>query len=57
MKSKKVVLMGLDDSGKSSIVLSLEGVKNLPAFTQINPTKNMGFLRTRTIPKRSFTYV
>ena len=40
MKSKKVVLMGLDDSGKSSIVLSLEGVKNLPAFTHINPTKN-----------------
>ena len=40
MKSKKVVLMGLDDSGKSSIVLSLEGVKNLQAFSNMNPTRN-----------------
>jgi small GTP-binding protein len=40
MKSKKIVLMGLDNSGKSSIVLSLEGVKNLPAFSDIKPTKN-----------------
>jgi len=40
MRSKKVVLMGLDDSGKSSIVFSLEGVKNLQAFTNINPTRD-----------------
>ena len=40
MKSKKVVLMGLDNSGKSSIVLSLEGVKNLQAFSNMNPTRD-----------------
>jgi GTPase SAR1 family protein len=42
MKSntRKIVLMGLDNGGKTSIILSLKGVKNLPAFSALSPTKN-----------------
>ena len=36
--SKKFVLMGLDDSGKSSIILCLMGVKNLNSFSKLKPT-------------------
>jgi small GTP-binding protein len=37
--TKKIVLMGLDNSGKTSIVFCLKGVKNLSAFTAISPTR------------------
>jgi small GTP-binding protein len=37
--TKKIVIMGLDDSGKSSIVLCLKGVKNLTSFSAIKPTR------------------
>ena len=40
INARKIVLMGLDNSGKTSIVLSLKGIKNLPAFSAISPTKN-----------------
>ncbi|MHA2289936.1 MAG: ADP-ribosylation factor-like protein [Promethearchaeota archaeon] len=37
--TKKIVIMGLDNSGKTSIVLCLKGVKNLSKFSGINPTR------------------
>jgi len=37
--TKKIVLMGLDNVGKTSIVLCLKGVKNLSAFSAIQPTR------------------
>jgi len=37
--TKKIVLMGLDNVGKTSIVLCLKGVKNLSAFSSIQPTR------------------
>jgi len=36
---KKIVIMGLDNSGKTSIVLCLKGVKNLSSFSTIKPTR------------------
>jgi len=39
--TKKIVLMGLDNSGKTSIVLCLKGVKNLSAFSDIKPTRGL----------------
>ena len=38
---KKVLLMGLDSSGKTSIVLCLRGVKNLSSFSSLNPTRGV----------------
>ncbi|MFX0058230.1 MAG: ADP-ribosylation factor-like protein [Candidatus Hodarchaeota archaeon] len=38
---KKVAIMGLDNSGKTSIVLCLKGVKNLLSFYSLNPTKGI----------------
>ena len=38
---KKVLLMGLDNSGKTSIVLCLMGVKNLASFSSLNPTRGV----------------
>ena len=40
LSKKKFVLMGLDNSGKSSIILCLMGVKNLHAFSKLKPTIN-----------------
>ena len=37
--AKKIVLMGLDNSGKTSIVMCLKGVKNLSSFNTISPTR------------------
>ncbi|MHA1756986.1 MAG: ADP-ribosylation factor-like protein [Promethearchaeota archaeon] len=35
---KKIVILGLDNSGKTSISMSLKGIKNLGAFSRIKPT-------------------
>ena len=37
--TKKIILMGLDNSGKTSITLSLMGIKNIPSFCSLKPTK------------------
>lgn len=37
--AKKIILMGLDNSGKTSITLSLQGIKNIPSFCALKPTK------------------
>ena len=37
--SKKIVLLGLDNSGKTSIVKCLKGVKNLASFNTPRPTR------------------
>jgi len=39
VNAKKVLIMGLDNSGKTSIVLCLRGVKNLSSFSSLNPTR------------------
>ena len=38
---KKVLIMGLDNSGKTSIVLCLKGVKNISSFSLLNPTRGV----------------
>jgi small GTP-binding protein len=47
--TKKIVLMGLDNSGKTSIVLCLKGVKNLSSFTNIAPTRGFEISKFRTL--------
>lgn len=37
--SKKIVLLGLDNSGKTSIVKCLKGVKNISSFNTPKPTR------------------
>ena len=41
INTKKVLIMGLDNSGKSSIVLCLMGVKNLSSFSSLKPTRGI----------------
>jgi len=36
---KKILLIGLDNAGKTSIVKCLSGTKKLTSFSEINPTK------------------
>jgi len=36
---KKILFIGLDNGGKTSIIQSLKGRKNLPSFCSVNPTK------------------
>lgn len=40
-KVKKILIMGLDKSGKTSIFLSLKGIKNLMSFYSLNPTRGI----------------
>ena len=40
-KMKKIVIIGLDKSGKTSIFLCLKGVKNLMSFYSLNPTRGI----------------
>ena len=36
---RKLILVGLDNAGKTSILLSLKGIKNLRKFASVNPTR------------------
>ncbi|MFX1408701.1 MAG: ADP-ribosylation factor-like protein [Promethearchaeota archaeon] len=49
---KKVAIMGLDNSGKTSIVLCLKGVKNLLSFYSLNPTKGIKIEEFETLGTR-----
>jgi small GTP-binding protein len=46
---KKIVIMGLDNSGKTSIVMCLKGVKNLSSFAAIGPTRGIEYNKFRTL--------
>ena len=37
----KILFIGLDNSGKTSIVKSLQGIKNLPSFFNMKPTEGL----------------
>ena len=39
--SKKILLIGLDKAGKTSILLCLRGIKNLLSFYSLNPTRSV----------------
>ena len=39
MISKKILVLGLDQAGKTSIVQSLRGISNLPSFCSLSPTR------------------
>ncbi len=47
--TKKIVLMGLDNSGKTSIVLCLKGVKNLSSFSALKPTRGFEINKFHTL--------
>ena len=47
--TKKIVLMGLDNSGKTSIVLCLKGVKNLSSFSSVKPTRGFEINKFHTL--------
>ena len=49
IKTKKVLVMGLDNSGKTSIVLCLMGVKNLSSFSSLNPTRGVKINRFQAL--------
>ena len=40
-KSKKILIMGLDNAGKSSIILSLQSNSNLMTMLKLKPTKGV----------------
>ena len=46
---KKILIMGLDKAGKTSIVLSLKGVKNLLSFYSLNPTKGANIVKFKAL--------
>ena len=38
---RKILLVGLDNSGKTSIAQSLQGITNLPSFQNMKPTQGL----------------
>jgi small GTP-binding protein len=49
---KKILIMGLDNAGKTSIVLSLKGHKNLLTFYSLNPTKGINIVNVEALDSR-----
>ena len=47
--TKKIIIIGLDNSGKTSIVMCLKGVKNLSSFSSVTPTRNFEISQFRTL--------
>ena len=47
--TKKIIIIGLDNSGKTSIVMCLKGVKNLSSFSSVTPTRNFEISKFRTL--------
>ncbi len=45
LTESKILIMGLDNAGKSSILLSLKGKKNLMEYVNIKPTKRVNINR------------
>ncbi len=43
--SKKIIIMGLDNSGKTSILLSLQRNTNLLSFYSLNPTRGLDIVK------------
>src|SRR4030042_6836265 len=41
LEGEKIILMGLDNSGKTSILLSLKGDRNLMNYFSLKPTPGM----------------
>lgn len=50
--SKKILIMGLDNAGKTSIVLSLKGFKNLLTFYSLTPTKGIDIVNIEALNSR-----
>ncbi|MBN1216139.1 MAG: 50S ribosome-binding GTPase [Candidatus Lokiarchaeota archaeon] len=46
---KKIIVIGLDNCGKSSIVLCLRGIKNLMSFLTLKPTKGIDMDKINTM--------
>jgi len=45
----KILLIGLDNCGKTSIVHSLQGIKNLPSFFKIKPTEGLKIKKIQSL--------
>lgn len=50
--SKKILILGLDNAGKTSIVLSLKGYKNLLTFYSLTPTKGIDIVNIEALNSR-----
>ncbi|TXT56396.1 MAG: hypothetical protein BAJALOKI2v1_560013 [Promethearchaeota archaeon] len=50
--SKKILILGLDNAGKTSIVLSLKGYKNLLTFYSLTPTKGIDIVNIDALNSR-----
>lgn len=44
VQQHKTLLMGLSNSGKTSVLQYLKGIRNLPAYSEIKPTKNISYV-------------
>ncbi|MBN1802519.1 MAG: 50S ribosome-binding GTPase [Candidatus Lokiarchaeota archaeon] len=42
---KKIILVGIDKAGKTSIVQSLQGIRNLTAFNSLVPTREFNSIK------------
>ncbi len=50
--SKKILLIGLDNGGKTSILKCLKGIKGLSAFNSLNPTRGLEIERFEALESK-----
>lgn len=55
-ENKKIMLMGLDNSGKSSILLSFREDTNLLSYFSLNPTKGVNIETVKTPQSNMFIW-
>lgn len=44
-EKKKIILVGIDKAGKTSIAQSLQGIRNLTAFNSLGPTRGLNSVK------------
>ena len=49
---KKILFVGLDNGGKTSIVQSLKGMKNITSFNNIPPTKGKNLVQIKKLDSK-----
>ncbi len=56
LSEEKILILGLDNSGKTSIVLSLKGNENLLSYYSLKPTKGIEINKTQQEKKNFYVW-
>ena len=53
---QKILLMGLSNSGKTSVLQYFQGIRNLPAFCNVKPTVNVNWVKYQAVDQENIVW-